>query len=46
MLSDSRQRDTAHFQVQEEQNIILGCKTAPGEHVNGEEIDTCQYGHV
>jgi hypothetical protein len=33
MLSDSGERDTAGFQVQEEQNVI-SCQPVPREHLD------------
>jgi hypothetical protein len=45
MTGDTGQCDPARLQVQEEQNI-LGCQAAPGEHLDSEEIDARQHGHM
>ena len=43
MLSDSCDRDAAPLQVQKEENVV-GCQPAPGEHFDGEEVDTSKTG--
>src|SRR5881227_3907042 len=45
MLSDSGDCDAARLQVQEEKDVI-SCQPAPSEHLDGEEVDTSQNGHV
>jgi hypothetical protein len=45
MLGDSGERHPSRVQVQEEQNIVSD-QAASGEHFDGEEIDTCDDGHV
>src|SRR4051794_18783241 len=45
VLSDTGERHTACLQVQEEEYVI-SCQSAPGEHFDGEEIDPSQNRHV
>src|SRR5690348_9059416 len=45
MLGDSSQNDAACLQMQKEKHII-GHQAAPSEHLDGEEIDACQYRHM
>src|SRR3982751_6047952 len=41
VLSDTGERHAACLQVQEEEYVI-SCQSAPGEHFDGEEIDPSQ----
>ena len=45
MPGQAREADAARFQMDEEQDVVGG-ETSPGEHFHGEEVGTCQYGHV
>jgi len=45
MFRQTGETDAARFQMNKEQDIVGG-ETSPGEHFDGEEIGTCQDGHV
>ena len=45
MFGQTGEADAARFQLKEEQDVVGG-KTAPGEHFDGEEVSTCQDGHM
>jgi hypothetical protein len=45
MLGQTGETDAARFQMNEEQDVVGG-ETSPGEHFDGEEVGTCQAGHV
>ena len=45
MFGQTGETDAARFQMNEEQDVVGG-ETSPGEHFDGEEVGTCQDGHV
>jgi hypothetical protein len=45
MWGDSGERDASRFQMQEEENVV-GDQASPGEHFDGEEINTGQHGQM
>jgi hypothetical protein len=45
MFGQTGEADAARFQLNEEQDVVGG-ETSPGEHFDGEEVGTCQDGHV
>ena len=45
MFGQTSEADAARFQMNEEQDVVGG-ETSPGEHFDGEEVGTCQDGHV
>src|ERR1022692_1039039 len=45
MFGQTGETDAAGLQMNEEQDVVGG-ETSPGEHFDGEELGTCQDGHV
>jgi hypothetical protein len=45
MSGQTGETDAARFQMNEEQDVVGG-EASPGEHFDGEEVGTCQDGHV
>ena len=45
MFGQTGEADAARFQMNEEQDVVGG-ETSPGQHFHGEEVGTCQDGHV
>src|SRR5215471_21377455 len=45
MSGQTGETDTTRFQMNEEQDVVGG-ETSPGEYFDGEEVGTCQDGHV
>src|SRR5438045_8676878 len=45
MFGQTGETDAARFQMNEEQDVVGG-ETSPNEHFDGEEVGTCQDGHV
>ena len=45
MSGQASETDPARFQMDEEEDVVGG-ETSPGEHCDGEEVGTCQDGHV
>jgi hypothetical protein len=45
MFGQTGETDSARFQMNEEQHVIGG-EASPGEHFDGEEVCTCEDGHV
>ena len=45
MFGQTGETDAARFQMNEEQDVVGG-ETSPGKHFDGEEVSTCQDGHV
>src|ERR1039458_2058319 len=45
MSGQAGETDPARFQMDEEEDVVGG-ETSPSEHFDGEEVGTCQDGHV
>jgi len=45
MFGQTGETDAARFQMNEEQDVVGG-ETSPGKHFDGEEVGTCEDGHV